>query len=362
MRNYTILLSCIAFVAYVQAADSTMQDQLPWSEIAEQMGKDSVVCCDVGSSTLEEAGENYVFKPGERLTTTYSGQDLAEMLSRGIEVEVAKLVGDSWQSVGQATATVHSGLLNISNMVEDEGFFWIRAKPDIEGSNGRQGGVYAIICENWKSNIIRFCLDIKNRIESNCDDELVRSSIAVSHIDHAMEMVSDSAILSRGVLFALSGAVRCLEDFEEGRYPDLVVGGLTNIRLRRFAGARVTEFVVCVPPHYDPSQKWPVTLYVAPRRPLSAEGYLSDSGWIDIWWHFPLPQGFEWKDYLCLLDVVKRKLSIDFERMYLDGKCGNGIATMALALSHPDRWAESGFTTGNSYRHLAGNALNLPAR
>ena len=37
-------------------------------------------------------------------------------------------------------------------------------------------------------------------------------------------------------------------------------------------------------------------------------------------WHFPLPQGFEWKDYLCLLDVVKRKLSIDFERMYLDGK------------------------------------------
>ena len=73
-----------------------------------------------------------------------------------------------------------------------------------------------------------------------------------------------------------------------------------------------------------------------------------------------MPKEFEWKDYEQFFCILRDKLSLNEDRVYLDGQCGNGISAMALALKYPDQWAECAIRLGNSYRHLAGNAWNLP--
>jgi hypothetical protein len=57
---------------------------------------------------------------------------------------------------------------------------------------------------------------------------------------------------------------------------------------------------------------------------------------------------------------MSRSVPIDPDRVYVAGECLNVLPAMSLALNYPDHWAECCVSLGNTYRHLAGNALNLP--
>ena len=183
-----------------------------------------------------------------------------------------------------------------------------------------------------------------------------------------MELAGKSSILSENILSALAKAVTAKGAFEKSNCPDLV-RGLNKIRLKRFEGGLIEEFVVFVPETYNDSNAYAVHLYPDNRRSgardnyLSRSGldnYLSHSGLIDIWWHTVNDKNINWKNFRYFFEILKQKLKVDENRIYVNGDCGNGLAAMSLSLNFPDQWAECSISLGNTYRHLAGNAFNLP--
>jgi hypothetical protein len=227
---------------------------------------------------------------------------------------------------------------------------------------------YAIVTADWKKDLLAWCKKNKEQIETNPDPQLIYSSIAVSHFDNLMELAGKSSILSENILSALAKAVTAKGAFEKSNCPD-IVRGLNKIRLKRFEGSLIEEFVVFVPETYNDSNAHAVYLYPDNRRSgardnyLSRSGldnYLSHSGLIDIWWHTVSDKDINWKNFQYFFEILKQKLMVDEDRIYVNGDCGNGLATMSLALNFPDQWAECSISLGNTYRHLAGNAFNLP--
>lgn len=345
---------------------------LPWQVIVEKFCRGSQFCSGIGpynnngtqktnnTNEAPDSNANYVFQPKQPITIRLPAQAAACSSLQKISINLAKWVESSWQQVGEVGATIESNEVKLSSGIEGEGFFRLRAALEVQDRWLCCFEAYAIVSDNWQRDILAFCRTLKEQIEINPDPQLIFSSIAVSHFDNAMEMVSPASFLSGEILQALEDAVQSEKTFKTDQCPDLVVGGLNKIRLKRFEGVQTAEFVVFVPENYDDSQEWPLFLHPDPRRLYAVNNYSEHSGLIDIWWHFPMPIGFEWKDYKHLRRILSRKLNIDEDRMYIDGICGNGISAMALALKHPDEWAECSAVTGNSCRHLIGNALNLP--
>ena len=229
------------------------------------------------------------------------------------------------------------------------------------GEGGREGfGNPSLFSHNnWKKDFFVFCRENKQEIEMKPDPRLIHSSLSVAHWDHVMEIASAEANLSPELLSALENAIRSKQASDRGECPDLVIG-LNKLRLRRFPGAPIEEFVVSVPHSDEGSRAWPVFLEIDKQRLAARDGYKGRSGLIDIWWHTALNKNADWKSYIALLSILKEKLFIDIDRIYLHGKCINAFAAMSLALQHPDHWAEGSVSTNSSCRYLAGNALNLP--
>ncbi|MBC8481440.1 MAG: hypothetical protein H8D47_02085 [Planctomycetes bacterium] len=228
--------------------------------------------------------------------------------------------------------------------------------PNLSGGENCES--YFVVTDNWKKDLLSFCRSLKERIENSADPMMIYSSIAVSHFESLMSIVSESEVFSAKIASALDKAVRAAKDFEQGRCPDFV-RGLNKVRLRRFEGADLTEFVIRIPQDVNAAGKNPVLIYSDPRRFGFRDNYQS-SGMIDIWWHFCEEAGYEFKDFEFFIDVLKKKIQLDEDRFYLFGKCANGIAAMDIALKHPDIWAECGVSLGNASRHLSKNAINLP--
>jgi len=308
------------------------------------------------AAAVGQGGRHYVYRPGEELIVELPGG--MQMTGR-VDAGLSRWSRNSWQSIGNVSGKVTEGAVRISRGIKEEGFFRLRIGDEGGVGNGGDFVTYVIISSNWKRDLLAFCRREKDEIESNADAKLISSSFAVSHFDHTMEKVSEAELLSGEIVAALSDAVVGKRVFEGGECPE-PVRGLNKIRLKRFAGADIGEFVVFVPADYDGSRKWPVLLSADPRRREARGNYRGRSGFIDIWWHFPGYQSFEWKDYEYFMDVLNDKLNIDEDRIYLFGICANGIGAMALGLNHPDEWAECVSILGSSYRHLACNALNLP--
>jgi len=272
---------------------------------------------------------------------------------RRIEIDVAKWTEDSWLAVSQIVARVEPGGKELVWRLEDEGFFRLRYPVGTRDGRLLNFESYAIVSSNWKKDILAFCGSVRDEIEANPDMELYRCSIAVSHFDHVMELVIDTSLASVDILKALTDSVDAKAAFDSGLCPDFVLG-LNKIRLRRFPGGPITKFALLVPSDYDSSRRWPVLVDVEGRYRDHGKGMIGLS-WYDVSY-----RQIQWKEYERLLGIVKEKLNIDEDRIYLYGKWCAGIAAMALALKHPDEWAECSTLIGNSYRHLIGNALNLP--
>jgi pimeloyl-ACP methyl ester carboxylesterase len=285
------------------------------------------------------------------------GAGEASSLGR-LNANIAQYRGGMWKDAGQASAGIDSDLISVADSIGAEGFYRLRFAAEVPESGQFDIEAYAVVSADWKRDILAFCRELKEQIETSPDAKLIFSSIAVSHFDHVMDLASEGAFLSGRMLEALVCAIESKRKFEAGACPDLVVG-LNKLRLKRFEGAETVEFVVFVPENYHDSRKWPVLLNPDPRRRESGTGYTERSDLIDVWWHFSGYEGYEWKNYQYFLNILRSKLSLDEDRVYLYGLCGNGIAATALALNYPDQWAECASVLGNACRNLAGNALNL---
>ena len=352
---FMIMLPCVPFLVADSKGGGQNINTLPWEIIAEKFDAKEPFCT---AKSKDEKTINFALTP-DALTITMPYNSKIPREQTEAELDLSVWQQGQWIDLPPLTVQIEANSTKVDGNAIADGFYNLSIVFD-RNDVGKENNFCAVIAKDWKKDLFAFCRYIKEQIEINPDHQLIRSSICISHFDHVMEAVNKTSILSEDIFDALSKALKSKKEFDAGKYPDLVIGGLNKIRLRRFKGAGIAEFVVFVPESYDNSRKWPIFLHPDPQRQHSRTNYSNHSGFIDIWWHFPFPMLFEWKDYKYLLGVLDEKLNIDEDRIYVNGFCGNGIATMALALNYPDEWAECSMALGNSYRHLAGNALNLP--
>jgi hypothetical protein len=226
-------------------------------------------------------------------------------------------------------------------------------------SNPTSDQAYCIIRDDWKKDLLAFCRNQKEECETHPDPQLIRSSIVTSHFDDVMEIITKTPILSATLLKTLAAAIKSRQDFNDGNIPDLVTG-LNKLRFKRFDGAPIEEFVLFIPDKPGDTRPSAVYLYPDSRRVGAQNQYSTRSGIIDIWWPTIGHKEINWKSFTEFMKILRGKINLDEDRIYVNGECNNGLAAMSLALNYPDQWAEVSASLGNTYRHLAGNAFNLP--
>lgn len=344
---------------------------VPWSVVGREFksvdpsraagpsGQDAKIV--VSARTTGRAGNvgNHAFRPDQPVVVGLPSETLARRSALGkTRVGLAEWRGSSWKPVREFYAQAERNHLKTDSGVGKEGFFRLDFVWKTEEGKSANVVAYVIVAKKWKSDLLTYCRLNREQIEMGPDPERICSSIAVSHWDHTMQLVAKAGVLSEPVLAALANAVRARRDFDIGGRPDLVTG-LNKLRLVRFAGAPTEEFVVLVPDEYVPEKAWPVYLHPDNRRYAARMRYRERSGLIDIWWHTVADEEIDWKSYWLLMDLLKEKLNIDEDRIYVNGECRDGMAATSLALTRPDHWAECSVSLTSTHRHLAGNALNL---
>lgn len=342
---------------------------LPWHKIVEQFDDGSFFCVKAktrGCELQRFEGEsfekgwrevNYAFKLNEEILISIPGE---VKVPRGFEggeavISVSRWSEGGWKSVREVRVRVSSGRACIEAGLAQGGFY----RLELWMKGGKDAGVifetYAIVCKGWKRDIISFCYTLIEEIELNRDPKIMFSVMSVSYFENTMNLVQESSFLSSEIIKSLSDAIRSKKTFELGECPDFVKG-MNQIRIKRFPGASPATFSVVIPPDYSESRKWPV--YVLVKG--DSDTFVVPNQVIYLSWGSVTGSNLQWKEFQILLSFMKEKLNIDESRIYINGDYCSGIVTMSLVLHHPDQWAGATITTGNSFRHLAGNALNLP--
>jgi len=357
-------LVCQLCVSSVWAGDAERTQPgflLPWQVITEKFGDKALFCsrlCAEKPRKQTKECQDYALDPNTSFIRLPS-EVIDTQKHTAVEPYLSRWQKDHWLDLPAVSVRLEPNGLSIEPGSLADGFYRL-SLTSADKSNSAQNTVfYAVLAGYWKKDFFAFCRDCKEQIETNPDPQLIYSSIVVSHFDHLMELASKSSVLSKNTLESLTEAVNNRKTFEQGKCPNLVKG-LNKIRLKRFEGSSIEEFVVFIPATYDGSKPEAVFLYPDNRRWAAGRNYSSRSGLIDIWWHTVSNKDINWKNYQYFLEILKQKLNIDEDRVYVNGECGNGLAAMSLALNFPDQWAECSMSLGNTYRHLAGNALNLP--
>ncbi len=360
------------FSAYAQEQDKTAPCGIPWQLITEKIAENATFCLNTNygnsidlqnkdsKSTNLTSDTNYTFPTNQPPVIKLPKEIIAKCLPQKAFMNLARWTNNSWQDIGEIIANIESGQIKLSSGIENEGFYKLRFQLKTQNNQLSYFEPYAVVSNDWKSDVLAFCRQSKYEIESKPDLQLFRSSIAVSHFDHTMAIAGSSHLLSDKTLKTLTTAIINRRIFDSGNCPNMVIGGLTKIRLRRFEGANIEEFVIRTPYNYDVSKNWSMIVDTDIRRLDTLKNYSSNSEIIEFWWHTISHTDIQWKNYTFIIDILAQKLKIDKNRIYLRGKCQNGTPAMALALNYPDFWAECGISLGNSYCNLIGNATNLP--
>ena len=355
----------VSLLLYVQVsiADNKVrrQDLLAWEKIAEIFCTEADFCmaecpAQTKSKDIPEC-RNFVLDSNNSIIAWPSNTKISEEGERA-ELLLAKWQESKWTDLPAVSVKFESNSIILGSNAITEGIYRLLLRR-AQNNTGGDYNLYAIIADNWKKDLLAFCRHCKEQIETNPDPQLIYSSIVVSHFDHLMGLVSESSILSENILNALAKAVDSQKTFEEGKCPDLVKG-LNKLRLKRFEGDVIEEFVVFVPDNYDDSRPEAVFLQPDSHRRAGPENYPYHSGMINVWWHTVGDKNINWKSYQFFFKILKRKLNVDENRIYVHGRCGNALSVMSMALKFPDEWAQCSMSMGNTYRYLAGNALNLP--
>lgn len=361
-----IIIITVLFGTYTKA-DQTI---LPWEKIIEKLEKNENLSRNIDielNNLLNEKqtnsginpDSNYSYQQNDIIKIEMEASLLKKLSSEKKSIEIEKYKDGSWVQTTEFIFEIKESGIIIEG-IKIDGFYKISTKFNADSKDISDFTSYFIVCNNWKKDILALCRILKEEIELNPDDQLFRSSIAISHIDKCMKTVSVSNDLSGKILNILKNAITSKKAFDNGDCPDLLVDGLNKIRIKRFNGSQINQFVVFIPDEYDSTKKWPVLMHPDPKQEGAKNKYKTLSGLIDIWWVFDSLKEYEWKDYEFFINILKEKLNIDEDKVYLYGWCDNSIAAMALSVKHPDHWAECGFVVGNSFRHLIGNLYNIP--
>ncbi|UCG48674.1 MAG: hypothetical protein JSU94_02645 [Phycisphaerales bacterium] len=346
---------------------------LPWKIVAEKAREGSLFCfclreiepeSKIKPTAEDTTGEpklkeDYCCRASEPLTVKLPEEAVNPDSETNVDLQISRFSEGFWQSQRKATGHTEPNKTHVPAVLEKEGLFKIVFAALALDGQPKQVEAHAIVVGNWKKDILAFCRQIRDQIEANRDSQLIRSSIAVSHFERVMELVSGSPVLSWKILQSLAEAVQSKLDYDTGKCPDLVVG-LNKIRFKPFDGAQIEEFAVFVPESKDRTRAQAMYLHADRGRWAAKDNYVNRSGLIDIWWHTVPPEQSRWKTYERFLKIIEQKVLIDKDKVYIEGPCVNGIQAISLALNHPDQWAECNASLGNSYRHLAGNSFNLP--
>jgi len=365
-----IMFHCAIFPTLAKPVPETNSPSLPWKCIAEKVRQNCLFFATTysdnagklyGNNSADSnsaSGPDYACRPGYHITIKLPPEKMVSNSLHKVDINLSKWNDGLWQDMGRITAILESDRITLRPEFKGEGLFRLQF-TDVRTEHSANFKTYAIVSADWKKNLLAFCRRLKTEIETNPDPQLIRSSLSLSHFDHTMELTSKTSVLSQKILSALSDAIESKKAFDMGQYPDFVIG-LNQIRLKRFEGSPVTAFTLFIPDTYKKSEPNPMFLHPDNRQWAVWNELSSHSGLIDLWWRISSHKNIEWKDYTFLMDVIEQKLNIDKDRIYIEGACSNGITAMALALNYPDRWAKCNIELGNSCRHLAGNALNLP--
>jgi hypothetical protein len=305
------------------------------------------------------AGADYALKPHQ--TALLELPEGLEVTSEGSrqKVSACQWQDSRWKPASSPALNGQGRQMQLPRGIADEGFFRVVLPPTSSMPTTGETTFYAVVSRNWKKDLLLFCRQNKQRAERSEDPELVRSCLAASHWDHVMDLASAAPALTDAVLQALGQAVRAQRDFESGQCPALAAG-LNQLRLKRFPGATTEEFVIFVPEQAPDANALPLVVHCDSGRFAAHDRYRVRTGYIDLWWHTVTDKDVDWKSYQAIRAVMNRSVPVDPDRVYVAGECLNGLAAMSLALNHPDHWAECCVSLGNTYRYLAGNALNLP--
>lgn len=369
LQALAVWLGSIVIVLSLRAGTAAAGElQVPWIMVAELVPphrqadvndeRVSAGCREVFAGAVGGGRDavNYAWQPRRQMVFEYPAYTPAPAQPRPARAELFKWQDASWKRVASIRVNRQGTQLQLVKGIAGRGLFRIR----LSSENPDPAPVcHAIVCDNWKKDLLAFCRGNKQYLELNPDPQLVRSCLAVSHWDRVMQLISDSPALTDDVLAALQGAIRNAQAFAAGDYPICAVG-LNKLRLKRFPGAVVEEFVLFVPETYDAVRAWPLVLHCDNRRFAAADKYRLHTGYVDLWWHTVTDKEVNWKGYQAMLEVLRRSINIDADRIYVTGECGTALAAVSLALNYPDHWAECCVSLGNTYRHLAGNAFNLP--
>jgi len=344
---------------------------LPWEEIAAKAVDGASFCQNAyftgsripASSQRTDVGlnpnANYSFTAGKTMVIKLPSNVEFGKPSQEVYVNLAKWSEGTWRDLSKVKAIIEPNEMALTSGVREDGFYRLRLAEQDQSNGLSTYEGYAIVCRNWERGLFAFCHMFKEELELARDPNLILSSIAVSHIDQVMERASDRSFLSGEILKLLASAIRSREALGRGQCCEFVPGSSTHIQLKRFAGAPTTNFYLFIPENYNSSKKWPVLLRPSTlggnHNPSDADGLIrlscdSQGGELRL----------EWRDLKYMLDFLDEKLGLDRERIYVYGICSSGISAMSVALHYPDQFAACSWTIGNSYRHLSGNALNLP--
>lgn len=352
---FIIGILCIRLFAGQSDPGSQNTDTLPWEKIVQKF--DEKAFCKTTTDDEKTANFALVADGTKIIVPTVVKLDQQQTEAK---LNLCIWRQGQWLELPASSVNIDPNGLIIDSNALKEGFYKLAIIYN-EDQAAKENDFFAVISPDWKKDLLGWCQKNKGHIETNPDPQLIYSSIAVSHFDNVMELINKSKVLSENILSALEKVIKAKKDFEAGSCPDLVIG-VNKIRLKRFEGASVAEFVIKPPENYDSGKKWPMFVYADPRRVGARNNnyYKNTSDVIVLWWHFPMPLGYQWKDYQAFLDIISDKLNIDRDKIYVNGECGNGIAAVDLGLKHPDHWAECSASLGNASRHIAGNALNMP--
>lgn len=352
--GFTIILLSVPLLVADSNAGGQNINTLPWEIIVEKFDAKEPFCT---AKSKDGKTINFALSPRALTLTLPCDIKIPEEQTEA-ELNLSIWQQDQWADLPPLAVRIDPTGLTVDSNAIAEGFYNLLVVFD-KNDIGKENKFHAVVAADWKKDLLAWCQKNKEQIETNPDSQLIHSSIAVSHIDSLMEMANKSSILPENVLSALSKAIKAKADFEDGNCPGLV-NGLNKIRLKRFEGSSIEEFVIFIPKTYNKSKPEAVFLYPDNRRWAAGNNYASHSGLIDIWWHTVDNKNINWKNFEYFFNTLKQKLNIDENRVYVNGECGNGLAAMSLALNFPDKWAECSMSLGNTYRHMAGNALNLP--
>lgn len=369
---------CVLINVCIAATGKGNPCTVPWQVVADKIAQNYQLCSqlvpektrNVQNASDKQDRRHYAFTLGQPIAITIPSGIYYNPSLPDTEIRICKWTSGSWKSIRWAVCPIDSGSITIGDGIPEEGFFQLSYSLEDPDDRSYEVEAYVVVSKNWKKDLLFFCRNSRSAIESNRDPELIRSSMAGSHFDHTMDLISNSPVLTSDILQALKNAVIARQAFKKGEYPDPVIGGLTKIILERFPGAETAEFVLHVPADYDSARQWPLYVHVDPSRFAGGsygerhrtEDFQYHKGMVDLWWHTVSATNLQWQEYKAVRNLIRSKLNIDEDRIYAIALCGNSRALMSLLLHYPDEWSHVDIDTHYAYCNLARNALNSSAK